>query len=123
MPLINNITMFSVLRKLDDGYGSVHVVQKREYDSLSSLLEAISKEQSIDIDVNINAGSLQDHMEKNDFVGDVIEWAGGYLDETDVDMSQIGNPNGYGNNTDEVEIWEGDKLIAKLWLFTQPQYL
>ena len=73
MPLIINITMFSVLRKLDDGYGSVHVVQKREYDSLSSLLAAISKEQSIDIDVNINAGSLQDHMEKNDFVAGYMQ--------------------------------------------------
>jgi hypothetical protein len=105
--------MITVKRKLDDGNGNVHIVQQEEYESLRSLLKVINDNLNLQMNVDTQPADLQDYLENSDLIGDVFEWVTGYIADTDVQMGIIGNPNGYGNITDEFEIWDGSNLIAK----------
>ena len=78
-------------RYMDDGYGNTHFVEEGTFDdkrfrlghnSIQELYEIIQKENEI-----------------------IIEELMGYLPTTHIEMDDIGNPNGYGNEVDEYRIY------------------
>lgn len=105
--------MYTILRKLDDGFGSIHVVQKGEFETLTSLLNTLRDDLKIDIATNIEDGEIQSYIDDNDHNESLYEWVTGWVKDTDVNIGAIANPNGFGNNTDLIEILKEQKLIAK----------
>ena len=78
-------------RYMDDGYGNTHFVEEGTFDdkrfrlghnSIQELYEIIQKEKEI-----------------------IREELMGYLPTTHIEMDDIGNPNGYGNEVDEYRIY------------------
>ena len=78
-------------RYMDDGYGNTHFVEEGTFDdkrfrlghnSIQELYEIIQKENEI-----------------------IREEVMGYLPTTHIEMDDIGNPNGYGNEVDEYRIY------------------
>ena len=71
-----------IQRYMDDGYGQIHLVEEGVFGQ--DLFEEITKAES---------------------EYDIYELLVGFVPETDIDLNSIGNPNGYGNVTDEFRIW------------------
>ena len=71
-----------VQRYMDDGYGNTHVVAEGKFDE--TLYDDIQKAES--------------DYEIYDALLEIVE-------ETDVDLYEFGNPNGYGNLVDEFRIY------------------
>ena len=78
-------------RYMDDGYGNTHFVEEGTFDdkrfrlghnSIQELYEIIQKENEI-----------------------IREELMGYLPTIHIEMDDIGNPNGYGNEVDEYRIY------------------
>ena len=66
--------MYTILRKLDDGFGSIHVVQKDEFETLTSLLKTLRDDLKIDIATNIEDGEIQSYIDDNDHNESLYEW-------------------------------------------------
>ena len=76
-----------VLRMMDDGYGSTHIIGEGTFDE--TLLKDIE--------------SAESDSEIYDALIEIVP-------ETDVDLYSIGNPNGYGNEVDEFRIYVDGQL-------------
>ena len=76
-----------VLRMMDDGYGSTHIIGEGTFDE--TLLNDIE--------------SAESDSEIYDALIEIVP-------ETDVDLYSIGNPNGYGNEVDEFRIYVDGQL-------------
>jgi hypothetical protein len=76
-----------VQRYMDDGYGNTHLIEEGTFDE--TLYEDIQKAES---DSEIYDALME------------------ITPETDIDLSTIGNPRGYGNVVDEYRIYVNGNL-------------
>ena len=77
-----------VLRMMDDGYGSTHIIGEGTFDE-----------------------TLYNDIQKAESDSEIYDALIEILPETDVDLYSIGNPNGYGNVVDEFHIYVDGELF------------
>ena len=80
-----------VQRYMDDGYGNTHLIEEGTFDK-----------------------TLYEDIQKAESDSEIYENLMGFLPETDIDLSTIGNPNGYGNVVDEYRIYVDGELYKTI---------
>lgn len=99
-------------RMIDDGYGNIHCCQHQVFNLLEindvfcgifNLNQFSTIDDFINYLKDINANQNRDLFDE--FIGEID-----YV----LEMDEIGNPNGYGNDVDELIGLYNDKVIFKL---------
>lgn len=75
-----------VQRYMDDGYGNTHIIGESKFDE-----------------------TLYDDIQRAESDNEIYDALLEIVDDTDVDLYQIGNPDGYGNVVDEFRIFVDGK--------------
>lgn len=77
-----------VQRYMDDGYGNTHIIGESKFDE-----------------------TLYDDIQRAESDNEIYDALLEIVDDTDVDLYQIGNPDGYGNVVDEFRIYVDGNLF------------
>ena len=82
----------NIKRYMDDGYGNTHLVEEGTFDDKRFRFGHNSIEELYNLLQN-----EEDEIIREELMG--------YLPITHIEMDDIGNPNGYGNDVDEYRIY------------------
>lgn len=104
--------MITVKRRVDDGYGKVHTVQKDTFSNLQVFLKFIEDDLELGLDTTVIAKDLQDYLEDEGYIRKVARWIAENTCDTHIHIDDIANPDGYGKQVDVFEIWDDEGLIA-----------